>query len=154
MNFTFEVFEKTRGFFKLFLEQLSLEELNKIPTGYNNNIIWNIAHVIATEQVLIYKLSGVPMLVSDDFVNAYKKGSKPEADVTQADVNLISELLTETAKQTQINYSNNAYVTFPEYTPETTGTTIHNIDEALTFVLFHEGLHLGIVKSLLKSVKL
>jgi len=154
MNFTFEVFEKTRGFFKLFLEQLSLEELNTIPNGFNNNIVWNIAHVIATEQLLIYKLSGVPMLVSDDFINAYKKGTKPESHVTQADVDSMLELLTSTINQTKINYTNNVFANFQEYTPETTGTTLHNIDEALTFALFHEGLHLGVVKSLLKAIKL
>jgi len=42
------------------IEDFSLEELNKIPEGFNNNIIWNIAHVIATQQALVYGLSGLP----------------------------------------------------------------------------------------------
>lgn len=154
MNFTFSVFEKTRGFFKTYLEQLSLEDLNKIPNGFNNNIIWNIGHIVATEQLLIYKLSGLPMMVSDEFVNAYRKGSKPEGDVTQDDVDVISKLLSETIKKTKTDYKENAFSNFQEYTPETTGTTLHNVDDALDFALFHEGVHLGIVMSLLKAVKL
>jgi hypothetical protein len=35
----------------------TLEQLNKIPEGYNNNLIWNIAHVVVVQQMLVYKLS-------------------------------------------------------------------------------------------------
>jgi hypothetical protein len=32
------------------VEQLTTEQLNKVPDGFNNNIIWNIAHLIASQQ--------------------------------------------------------------------------------------------------------
>jgi hypothetical protein len=28
--------------------------------GYSNNLIWNIAHIIVVQQMLVYKLSGLP----------------------------------------------------------------------------------------------
>jgi hypothetical protein len=31
------------------------EQLNTIPEGYNNNLIWNIAHIIVVQQMLVYK---------------------------------------------------------------------------------------------------
>jgi len=34
----------------------SLEQLNKIPEGFNNNLIWNIAHCVVTQQLLCYKV--------------------------------------------------------------------------------------------------
>jgi hypothetical protein len=39
-----------------------------IPEGYSNNLIWNIAHIIVVQQMLVYKLSGLPMMISDEMV--------------------------------------------------------------------------------------
>ena len=153
MNFVFEVLEKTRGSFKRILEKKSLEDLNKIPNGFNNNIIWTIGHIVVTEQLLAYKLSGLPMMVSDDLVNKYRKDTKPEGGVTQEEVNEIKSLLFSTIERTAIDYKNNTFENFKEYTVSTTGNTLKTIDESLQFVLFHEGMHLGYVLALLKVVK-
>ena len=153
MNFVFEVLEKTRGSFYRILDKKSLEDLNKIPKGFNNNIIWNIGHIVVTEQLLAYKLSGLPMMVSDDLVNKYRKDTKPNGDVTQEEVNEIKDLLFSTIERTAKDYKSNAFENFKEYTVSTTGNSLKTIDESLQFVLFHEGMHLGYVLALLKVVK-
>ncbi len=153
MNFTFEVLEKTRGSFKRILDKMSLEDLNKIPEGFNNNLIWNIGHIVVTEQLLIYKLSGLSTMVSDSMINKYRKDTKPEGDVTQGEVDEIKALLFTTIEKTAEDYKNNAFVNFKEYTVSTTGNTLKTIGESLQFVLFHEGIHLGYVLALLKVVK-
>ena len=56
MNFTLEVLANTRMFFNKYLKSMSLKELNTIPKGFNNNIIWNIGHIVVTQQLLAYKL--------------------------------------------------------------------------------------------------
>lgn len=40
------------------IEQLPTEQLNKVPDGFNNNIIWNVAHLIASQQNLCYIKAG------------------------------------------------------------------------------------------------
>ena len=57
------------------IEGYTLEQLNKVPAGFNNNIIWNIGHIIVTQQLLVYKLSGLPMIVTDEMVEKYRKGT-------------------------------------------------------------------------------
>jgi hypothetical protein len=60
----------------------TLEQLNKIRKD-TNNLIWNIAHVVVVQQMLVYKLSEF----YDDFQTKWlrnKKGSKPEHIATQA----------------------------------------------------------------------
>jgi hypothetical protein len=47
------------------------------------------AHIIVVQQMLVYKLSGLPMKISDTLVEKYKKGTKPEQDATQAEVDEI-----------------------------------------------------------------
>ena len=73
MNSVFEVQKTIREILLKILDHHSLEQLNKIPSGFNNNLIWNIAHCIASQQVLVYKLSGLPLQVSDEFLSKYSK---------------------------------------------------------------------------------
>ena len=89
MHQTFDITRTSRKVLATFLENHSLEELNKIPDGFNNNLIWNIGHIIVVQQMIIYKLSGLQMMISDEMVEKYKKGTKPETDATQAEVDTI-----------------------------------------------------------------
>ncbi len=153
MDFTFQVLNNIRSIFKKIIAEHSLEALNTIPKGFNNNIIWNIAHVVVSEQLLAYKLSGLEPSVSAELIEAYRKDSKPEGDVTQAQVDEIKALLASTIAQTQADYTNGVFKNYTEYTVSTTGNTLHNIDEALQFIAMHDGLHYGYVLALIKALK-
>jgi hypothetical protein len=132
-----------------FLENHTLEQLNTIPEGFSNNLIWNIAHVIVTQQLLVYKLSGLPMLVSDEMVEKYKKGTKPEFTVTLDEVEEIKGLLVSTLDQTKTDYANGIFENFQEY-PTSTGFVLSNVADAMMFNNLHEGLHIGIMMSIRK----
>lgn len=153
MTFTFEVQQKTRGFLKTYLDTFSLENLNKIPQGYNNNILWNIGHIIVTEQLLVYKLSGLPMLVNDAQVAKYMKGTRPDTKATQKDVEELKGLLFSTIKKTEEDYTNGRFTSFQEYVLSTTGNTLTKVEEAINFNLFHEGIHLGYIMAMVKTLK-
>lgn len=151
MDFAFDTTLKSRKFLKDLLENLTLEQLNKVPEGFNNNIIWNVAHTIVTQQLLVYKLSAMPMIVSDELVEMYRKGTKVERDVTQAEVDLIKGLLFSTIEKTKEDYENRVFQTYHEYTV-TTKNTLTNVDEAIAFNNFHEGIHLGYVLALKRCI--
>lgn len=151
MNSVFEVQKTIREVLLKVLDHHSLEQLNKIPQGFSNNLIWNIAHCVASQQVLIYKLSGLPMLVSEEFVAKYRKGTKPEGDVSQAEVDEIRELLSSTLDQVQKDFANNIFISYTEY-PTSLGFILRNIDGALSFNNYHEGIHTGIIMSIRKFV--
>lgn len=154
MKFTFEVLSNTRNSLKNILEKTSLEDLNKIPKAFNNNIIWNIGHIIVSEQILVYKLSGLPTMISNAMIDKYRKDSKPEALVTQEEVNEIKGLLLSTIEKIEADYKNEIFKVYNEYTVSTTGNTLTNVDEALQFAFFHEGLHIGYILALLKVIKM
>ncbi len=153
MHFTLEVLSNTRRFFRKYLDDLSLEDLNKIPEGFNNNIIWNIGHILVTQQLLAYKLSGLPMMISDTLIAKYMKGTKPEGFIDQDEVDEIKELLLSTIEKTKEDFNNGLFKNFKEYTVSTTGNTLTTIDDAFQFILFHEGMHLGYVMALLRGFK-
>ncbi len=133
------------------LDHYSLEELNKVPEGFTNNLIWNIAHVVVTQQLLVYKLSGLPMMVSDEMVNAYKKGTKTEGAVDQNEVDQVRELLFSTLDQTEKDIKAGVFKGFQEY-PTSTGFVLKSIDDAMSFNNFHEGIHLGYILALRKGI--
>ena len=64
MEATFKILETSRNIYLKFLEGYTLEQLNKIPEGFSNNLIWNIGHIVVSQQGLIYRLSGLPVNVT------------------------------------------------------------------------------------------
>lgn len=127
------------------------KELLLIPDGFRNNIWWNIAHVVVTQQILTYGFSGLDMHVPDALVAAYKKGTEPPEKVSDADMALVEKLLVDAIVGTQADYDKGL---FTKFTPYTTSAkiTLENIEDALAFNLYHEGLHLGSVLALRKLV--
>ena len=151
MDWAFDITIKNRKILESFLDNYSVEQLNKIPEGFSNNIIWNIAHLVVTQQLLVYKLSGLPSILSDDLIERYRKGTKPEADLSQAEVDAVRNLLFSTIEKTKEDYHNKIFQKYNEYTV-TTKSTLTNVDEAIDFNNFHEGIHLGVILALRKFV--
>jgi len=151
MDYCFDITLKTRTFFKTILENYNLEQLNKIPEGFNNNIFWNIKHVIITQQLLVYHLSELPMQITDEEVKNYQKGSKPERSINENDLKLLKKQLYSTLERTKVDFNNNLFKKFNKYTV-TTKSTLTCIEEALEFNNFHEGIHLGYVLAIIRTI--
>ena len=73
MEQTFKIWETSRKIYLKLIESYSIEQLNKIPEGFSNNLIWNLGHIIVSQQGLVYRLSGLPVNVSEEITNKYKK---------------------------------------------------------------------------------
>jgi len=151
MNSVFEVQKTIREILLKVLDNHSLEQLNKIPPGFSNNLIWNVGHCVSAQQSLVYKLSGLPVIVSEELISKYSKGTKPEGNVSQAEVDEIRELLLTTLSQTEQDFENKHFVNYNEYTTSM-GFKLKNIQNALDFNNYHEGLHTGIIMSIRKFV--
>lgn len=134
------------------LSQATPEQLVAIPEGFNNNILWNIGHAVVTQQLLTYGLTGNTLNVSDEFVAAFRKGSSPKEWESTPDVDTLKRLTTELPKKFAEDYDAGIFENFKEYTLSTTGDTLTNIDDAVAFNDFHEGIHLGSVLALRKLV--
>ena len=151
MDWTFDIVLKNRKIMTSFLDAFSLEDLNKVPEKFNNNLIWNIAHLVVTQQLLTYSLSGLPMQISDELVEKYKKGSMVDGNVSQEEINEIKGLLFSIIEQTKEDYENGVFDSFQPYTTST-NSTLKSFEEAMEFNNFHEGIHLGYILALKKSL--
>jgi len=151
MQHLLEITRTNRRLLEKILSAHSLEQLNTVPEGFQNNLIWNIAHVIVTQQLLAYKLSGLPMMVSDEMVAKFRKGTKAEGAVSQEEVDQVRSLLFTTLDQTEKDIEAGIFKNFQEY-PTSTGFVLKSIEDAMNFNNFHEGIHLGYVLALKKAL--
>ena len=149
MDFTFDIALKTRILFYKTLENLTLDQLNTKPKGFNNTIFWNIKHVVITQQLLIYRLSELPVLVTEKEIETYKKGTKSESKATIEDIELLKYQLFSTLEKTKEDYQKGLFKKYTEYTVSTK-SILTSINEALAFNNSHEGIHFGYILAMKK----
>ena len=151
MNIPLTHLGKARALFLKIIDGLTLEQVNAIPKGHRNSIAWNLAHLVVTQQLLCYKLSGLPCAVPEDMIQRFQKGTVPSKAISQQNFEDIKSLFV--ALPLALEKDLEAGV-FKNYTPYTTsvGIVLSNIEEALSFNAFHEGIHLGVVLSIKKLV--
>src|SRR5688572_29172925 len=122
MESLLKTWKTNRQLYSDFFKNYNLEQLNKVPAGFNNNLIWNIGHVIAAQQSLIYRLSSSPMNISEDFFERYKPGTKPTGIVSQTEADEIHHILQSTIEQTESDLKAGR---FKEFKERTTATGFH-----------------------------
>ena len=151
METAFRINETSRKVLLGFLEKYSLEELNKIPEGFSNNLIWNIGHILVVQQLLVYKLSGLPTMVSNEMIEKYQRGTKPEHNVGQEEVDEIKVLLFSTLEKTKQDFEENLFQNYTEFT-SMSGFTMKSAANAIEFNNYHEAVHTGIMMQIRKFI--
>lgn len=147
----FEYLRVTRNNVLKLIENLDLAQLNKIPEGFNNNLAWNLGHIVTTQQLLCYGLSNLPMALENDFISNYRKGSKPEGDINQADLDFMKNKMILLADKLEDDYANGIFKEYKEYSTSF-NATLSSVDDAILFNNMHETMHLGFMIALKKMV--
>ncbi|MBK7341963.1 MAG: DinB family protein [Saprospiraceae bacterium] len=147
-----DLMRQTRRNFLQLVEACSLDQLNRIPDGYANNLVWNYGHIVVTLPLLTYGLSGLPLPVDAEIVALYRRGSRPDAPVDEEGWRQLQSLSEQTLQQVSQDY--NAGL-FREYKPYTTtyGYSLNNVDDAIRFAPVHEGLHYGYAMALIRQIR-
>lgn len=152
MNKKVERIKKIRLFLIDVVSDLSVDQLNEVPSGFNNNIVWNLGHLIAAQQGVCYSRAGVKPVVDEKYIVLYKSGTKPEQYIDDNEAETIKKLLLSPLDLLETDYQNNVLDNYPLWATRY-GVELSNIEDALQFLLFHEGLHLGSIIALKKLVK-
>jgi hypothetical protein len=151
MRKSIEIVRKPREFILDRIKDLSVEQLNHIPTGFNNNIIWNLAHMISAQQGICYTRAGVPIITDDKYYTPYRPDTKPEGFIDAEEVAIIKELFLSTIDQFELDLSKGIFVNYPTWNTRY-GVVMDSIETAISFLPFHEGLHAGCITALKKLV--
>jgi hypothetical protein len=131
------------------IDRFSAGQLNAIPHGFSNNLVWNAAHVMATQHNITYRISGIPSPVPEPIIAKYSSGTRPEGPVPEEGIIEIKMLLRSTAQKMREDYDNGLFSNFKPFVTRS-GLPMNTIEEALGFNNFHEGMHIGMMMSLRK----
>lgn len=129
------------------VENLTIEQLNKVPEGFNNNIIWNLAHLTAAQQGICYIRAGLKPIIQEKYLSPYLPGTKPEHFVDSAEVEVLKTLLLSSLEEFKSDYKKDFFTNYTTFTTRY-GVEITSIDDAINFLPFHEGLHFGYIMAL------
>ncbi|MFC3560417.1 DinB family protein [Pedobacter jamesrossensis] len=153
MNEVFEFIINSRKAFIQLIEGLSIEQLNKIPDGYNNNIIWNFGHIVVSTQTLCYVRTGVLKDASTvKFNEFYKKDTKPTYTVTAEEVAELKANALESIKKIEEDYQSGKFGTITPFATATFHAQMKSIEEVLITTVGHDNLHFGYALALKKIV--
>jgi len=152
MEKQFELLEITRNNILKAIEGLTLSKVNQIPIGFKNNIVWNMAHLVVTQQLLCYKLSGLEMYIKNEFIDKYKKGSEVNFEIDEEEFNYIKKQLAVLPSKLVEDYKEMVFKNYNEY-PTSYNVTLNSIKDAIQFNNVHEGLHFGYIMALKKVLQ-
>jgi uncharacterized damage-inducible protein DinB len=141
----------TRKNFIKTLESLTFEQVTRIPTGLNNNIMWHFGHIIASQEILCNRLSGRNGEFPDELVNKYKNGTFPDPNASLEELDLLKKYAISTLENLEKDYNSGVFTTFTER-QTMYGPFLTKIEEAVEFNATHEALHFGMVRFFAKVV--
>jgi hypothetical protein len=147
----FDTLKQSRKLIIKAIEALTIGQINTIPQGFKNNIAWNIAHLVVTQQLLCYRLAGLDCLISDEMIQNFQKGTAPSFKVSKADFETIKEHFLKLPEKLEEDFNKGIFKNYSEYTTSL-NVTLNSIGDGIVFNTYHEGIHLGIILQLLKLV--
>lgn len=134
------------------VDGLSHAQLLFIPDGFKNNILWNLGHVVVTQQRLCYKHCGLETYIPEEVCEILKIGTSPADWIEPPDVGQIKTWMSGLPDRLEEDLRRDMFAGYPGYTTAT-GVTLGDIDDAIIFNNIHEGIHLGVILSLRKAVR-
>ena len=151
MDFQLEILKQSRNNLLAVLEPFDTNQLNMIPPGFKNNLAWNLGHVIVSQQILCYQFSGLPVIVPNEWVAQFRRGTTPDIHIIDQQIDEMKSMALEVIDAFIEDYSKG---TFKQYQGYQTlfGVHIKNIDDAIVFNNTHEGLHFGYMMAMSKLI--
>ncbi len=147
-----ELLKKSRIHLFELIKELTPEQLNEIPQGFNNNIIWNLGHLFTVQQSICYLRAGIDTLIDDKTFSNYKPQTRPEKEVSLEEINIIKNSFVSIIDTLQADYDKGIFSDFQTFSVPF-GLEICNIDEAINFMLLHDGLHVGYIMAMKHALK-
>lgn len=149
----FHITRKNREAVANLCNTLSLEKLNAIPTGFNNNILWNVGHMVAIQQLIVYGLSQTPFRTDQWIIDTFKNKTKPERIYEQSDLEKVLNALLETVTTMEADFNQNAFGVQTPFISKSLNTSFDTMEAVISFNMFHEGLHTGVIQKYIQLLK-
>jgi uncharacterized damage-inducible protein DinB len=123
-----------------------LDKRYVVPTGFNNNILWQLGHIVTETDGLITRLSGEKQTLSAEYKTFFVNGTKPSE--WNGEPPPWDEILSQL--KDQIPLIRRIFIGKLDTRSMDNPSRDETVEELLLFNLFHEYLHIGNIGAMLK----
>jgi len=143
MNNPFQFAIATRKKIADKIGKLSTEQLNEIPAGCNNNIAWQLGHLVVSSEILCYHRTSAAPNKEIALAEKYRNGSKPESFIEQAEINSLLQRLLSSYDAILEDNAKGIFKNITPYATHTFGVEMTTIEEVFSVCSHHDVLHAG-----------
>ncbi|MBN6886375.1 DinB family protein [Cytobacillus horneckiae] len=130
------------------LENVTGEEAEVIPKGFNNNIRWNMGHIFLDQYLWIEALTKEKGDVSEQFNSWFGFGTSPgNFNIETPSFEQLKTLLKLQPTNIKEKYGSRLEEIFPP-----TEMGMQTIEQVLIRTIFHEGMHLQAIVDIKKCI--
>lgn len=153
MTGTLKMFNYSRTSTLILLPKLEVEYWDIQPEGFPNTIRWNAGHVYAEADAFLKDADENYEITRPEYQTYFADGTRPsEWDDNVPTKDEIIAALIEQDKYIQAFFKNNLNEK-ADVVRDINKTLLDTKDASLQFVTWHEGIHLGITKSIRDALK-
>ncbi|MGE9310834.1 DinB family protein [Niabella sp. CJ426] len=127
--------------------QLTIQQVNHIPLGFNNNIIWNMGHLLVISEDILYGSIEANRPLHEFEIMGFKRGTKPGRDIDSKTITSIRESLAATAPSFR-KLMDHASLAHPELQYDDLIRSIVS-KVSLGFLIFHEKMHISAINNIM-----
>ncbi|MCG7218148.1 DinB family protein [Paenibacillus mucilaginosus] len=131
------------------VKEISEEEARTVPRGFNNNILWNLGHILLVHEKFSFALANEKMELPKHFAEVFAPGTMPEHWGTQVPgLNEILLLLSMQIERTGQTLEHRLEEKLEEPFVTSAGLELLAVKECLSFCIYHEGMHFAAIKAI------
>lgn len=138
------------------MDGVTEEIADQIPEGFRNTIRWNLGHIYVVLERFAFQYMGLPQHLPNGFKEQFEYGTSPTNKPDSIPVPTLQELeilLKEQGERIRKVLEHRLQEKIvPPYTTSA-GITLGTPEQFLSFNLYHEGMHISVIK-LYKSLLL
>lgn len=131
------------------MDGVTEEIADRIPNGFRNTIRWQLGHIYVVLERFAFQYVGLPLHLPEGFKEQFEYGTSPLNGSHSFPVPTLSEL-EHLLKEQQERIRDVLGLRLQEkaVSPYTTsaGITLETTEEFLSLNLYHEGMHISIIK--------
>lgn len=151
MEKLFNIIYAGRRKFVELVDRVSIEQLNEIPQGFNNNIAWNFGHIVISQQMLCYVRAGIKPHIDEYFIQKYQKGTKPGSFIAASEIAVLKALTFSLIDELKEDLKKDKFTGYTTFATQF-GVELTGIHDAIAYFATHDTLHLGYAMAIARRV--
>lgn len=128
---------------------MTTEQLNAVPRGFNNSIIWNIGHMTASLWEMFYLMTGHALNVEEKYHVDFRIGTRA-AWVNDDEIIKIKQLHLQAVGQLDEDYHAGLFEEYESFAGQHPNSP--SLADLSNHFLFHEGLHFNNIMALRRII--